>query len=361
MKVLICIRHHLFEQWCAPDWFGPRLQAAFPDLDVLQLPSYDRLSAEIPDADVFVGWSLRPEQFRAAASLRWIHATAAGVGQLLHPDVVASSVLLTNSRNVQGPVVAEHVIALIFALAKRLADALRHQARHEWAQNAMWDTFPRPREVAGATLGLVGFGSIGRETARRALALGMRVLAVREHPQFGAAAGRDLAPPAFTTGADLDALNLTQDNSALRQFGNSAIQVLGFDQLDTVLAQSDFLVLAAPLTPRTERLLDASRLARLRPTAYLINVSRGALIDEPALVAALRDRRLAGAALDVFATEPLPPDSPLLDLPTALVTPHIAALVDGLWERHYDLLVLNLRRFLAGLSLLNLVDKHKGY
>lgn len=347
MKLLICVRHHLFELWCAPDWLGPRLQRDFPELRVLQLPSYDRLDREIADADIYVGWSLRPQQLRAASKLRWIHATAAGVSQLMAPELAASDVLLTNSRTVQGPVVAEHVIAALFALAKRLPSAFQHQARHHWAQKTMWEEQPRPREVAGATLGLVGFGTIARETARRALALGMRVLAVREHPELGTSPGREVAS--------------SGPNSAVPQFGNPAVEILGLDSLDDLLSRSDYVVLTAPETPRTAGLMSAARIARMRPGGCLINVSRGSLLDEPALVAALREGRIAGAALDVFQTEPLPLDSPLWDAPNLLLTPHTAAVVDGLWERHYALIAENLRRFLAGRPLLNLVDKRKGY
>lgn len=332
MKVLICVRHHLFPLWCAPDWLGPRLQREFANIRVLQLSSYERLDQEIADADVYVGWSLRPQQLLSARNLRWIHATAAGVSQLLTPELLARDILLTNSRTVQGPVVAEHVIALVLALAKCLPSALHHQARREWAQTKMWNEHPRPRELAGATLGLVGFGTIGRETARRALALDMRVLAVRQHPERGAG-----------------------------EFANSAVEVLGLDRLDDLLARAEYVVLTAPETPRSAGLIDAGRLARMRADAFLINVSRGSLVDEAAVVAALRAGRIAGAALDVFQTEPLPPDSPLWDAPNLLLTPHTAAVVDGLWERHYELIAENLRRFLAGAPLLNRVDKRLGY
>ena len=351
MKLLICVRHHLFELWCAPDWLGTRLQRDFPDMRVVQLPSYDGLDREIVDAEIFVGWSVRPQQLAAARKLRWIHATAAGVSQLLTPELVARDIVVTNSRTIQGPIVAEHVIAVILALAKGLPSAVRYQERHEWAQKLLWLDPPRLREISGSTLGLVGFGTIARETARRALALGMKVIAVREHPEHGASPGRELA----STDSDSDL------NSAVPQLPDSTVQVLGLDSLDQLLHASDYVVLTAPETPRTTGLIDAARLAQMRPDAFLINVSRGSLLDEAALVDALRSRRIAGASLDVFQTEPLPADSPLWDAPNLLLTPHTAAVVDGLWERHYALIAENVRRFLAGRILLNLVDKKKGY
>jgi phosphoglycerate dehydrogenase-like enzyme len=327
-RKLLLVLHHRFALWQAPRWFSERLQSDFPQFDVVHLSSYDRVPEEIPEAEVFVGWSLRPEQFVTAKKLRWMHSTAAAVHQLLFPEMIASPVVLTNSRDVHGSVVAEHAITLILAMAKRLPSIMRHQARHEWAQGTVWEEHPRPREVAGGTVGLVGFGSIGREVASRARALGMRVLAVREH-------------------ADRRAENVDE--------------VFGPEAIDRMLEQADYVVLAAPLTEQTHHIINTERIAHMKPDAYLINVSRGPLVDEAALVEALRANRIGGAALDVFDREPLPPDSPFWDLPNVLVTPHTAAVTGRLWERHYDLLARNIRRYLAGEPLLNVVDKQKGY
>ena len=274
-------------------------------------------------------WSLRPEQLRAARKLRWIHSPAAAVHALMIPEIVAGDVVVTNARDVHGPVVAEHVIALVLALAKRLPSAFRYQQQSLWAQGQIWRESPHPREIAGATLGLVGLGSIGLETAKRAAGLGMKVIAVREH------ADQATEP--------------------------SVVKVFGPNELDQMLQASDYVVLAAPLTPRTRALINHERLRQMKPDAYLINVSRGALLDQAALLDALRQHRIAGAALDVFEQEPLPPDSPLWRTENMVITPHTAALTDKLWERHYTLLSENLRRFLAGAPLLNVVDKKRGY
>ena len=325
MKLLIAV-YHPFELWQAPDWFEQRLGRDFPELKIVRLPNYERVSEEIPDSDIFLGWSLRPEQFTKAKKLRWIHSTAAAVHQLMNPELAASDVLVTNAREVHGQVVAEHAIALIFALAKRLPDALRHQERREWAQTEMWKQ--GIGEVTGSTLGLIGMGTIGRETAKRARALGMRVLTVREHPEKGSEA---------------------------------AEQVVGFQDLDSVLAQSDFVVLAAPLTVKTQHLMNRARLAAMKHSAFLINVSRGPLIDDAALITALRQKQIAGAALDVFAEEPLPSDSPYWVLENCLITPHTAAVTDKLWERHYALFTENLRHFLAHEPLKGTVNKRLGY
>jgi phosphoglycerate dehydrogenase-like enzyme len=171
-------------------------------------------------------------------------------------------------------------------------------------------------------------GSIGREFTKRAKALGMKVLAVREDPKKGLG------------GADA---------------------VYGSTQLDEVLPQADYVLLCAPVTPATTGLMDQARLARMKPEAYLLNVSRGPLIDEPALLRALQQRTIAGAALDVFVEEPLPPESPFWDLDNLFITPHTAAVTERLWDRHYELIRENLERFLQRRPLLHEVNKKGGY
>lgn len=327
MKILICHHHH-FELWCAPPWIGKRLAEDFSGITVVQLPSYDRFSQEIPDTDVLIGWAIRPEQFATASKLKWIHSPAAAVHQLMFPELIKSNVIVTNSGDVHGPVVAEHALALVLALAKRLPQAIHYQQKKHWAQETLWQEQPRPREIAEATALVIGMGSIGREFASRAKSLGMKVLAVREHPAKGPA------------GADA---------------------VYGPAQLDELLPQADYVLLCTPVTPVTVGLLNAARLARMKAESYLINVGRGPLVDEIALIQALRERRIAGAALDVFTEEPLPPNSAFWSLENVLITPHTAAVTERLWERHYRLISENLTRFLQGKPLLNLIDKRHGY
>src|SRR5271170_3842988 len=161
LKLLIFV-HHPFDQWNAPAWFATRLQEQFPQVKVVQLPDYKRVDKEIVDAEIVMAWSIRPQQVGAAKRLRWIHSPAAAVNQLMFPELIDSDIILTNAREVHGPVVAEHVIALIFALAKKIPDSVRLQDKHVWGQQILWDEVPRIREVAGATLALVGLGSIGR-------------------------------------------------------------------------------------------------------------------------------------------------------------------------------------------------------
>lgn len=327
MHIVIAL-HHPFTLWTAPAWLAERLRAEFPGHTFTQTSSYAELPQVVADADVLLAWSLRPEQFASAKKLKWIHSSAAAVHQLMFPELVASDVMVTNARAVHAPVVAEHALALIFALAKRLSQCRDYQAQKVWAQQLLLDQRPTPRELDGATVCLIGLGSIGREFVRRARALGMKIMAIREHPERGP---------------------------------DSADAVYSRAQLSQCLPQADFVVLAAPLTPETRHIIDARALAALRPDSYLINVSRGPLIDDDALVAALRSGRIAGAALDVFAEEPLPPASPYWTLPNVLITPHTAAVTEKLWARHFSLISENLKRFFAGQPLLGLVDKTRGY
>jgi phosphoglycerate dehydrogenase-like enzyme len=327
MKLLISVPHS-FALWTPPPWFAERLKSDFPAIEIVNLADYRRVDEEIVDADIAITWSIRPEQLKAAKQLRWIHSTAAAVHTLMFPELVNSEIVVTNAREVHGGVVAEHVIALIFALAKKIHHAAIFQNKHEWAQMRMWEERPRVREVAGATLGLVGLGSIGRAVAKHAKCLGMRVIAARENPGKG------------TDGADA---------------------VFGPAQVDEVFRQADYVVLAAPTTANTKSIAGAERIAVMKPEACLINVGRGSLVDEAALVVALREKKIGGAALDVFDNEPLPPESPLWDVPNLLITPHTAGLTDRQWERHYHLFSENLRRFLKGEPLLAVVDKRAGY
>lgn len=330
MKLLIVV-HHQFDLWNVPSWFAERLFQEFPQLEITQHDSYDGIEIEddLRDAEIIFTISLKPEQFAEARSLRWVHAPSAAVHQFLFAELVNSSVMLTNSREVHGPVVAEHVMALIFALAKKIPQAAALQRQHIWGQELMWKAGVRPREIAGATLGLIGVGSIGRRVAEMASALGMRVLAVREHVEKGSPSGVEA--------------------------------VFAPEALDDMLKQSDYVVIAAPLVGATHGLIDAARLAVMKTNACLINVGRGPQVDETALAEALTTRHIAGAALDVFEREPLLADSPLWDIENLLITPHNGSITEKLWHRHYELFSDNVRRYLSKQPLRFVVDKQKGY
>lgn len=325
MKLLIAL-YHRFASWTAPDWFSERLQRDFPGLRVVQLPNYQGIDDEIADADIAIAWSLRGEQIARARRLRWIHSTAAAVHALMSSELRASDIVVTNARAVHGPVVAEHALALMFAMAKRLPQAALFQSQKHWAQREIGAL--QTRELRESTVTIVGMGTIGSELARLAKALGMRVIGVRRNPVRG---------------------------------GNSADEVYAFHEINQALAEGDFLVLAAPVTEQTRHMMNAERFRLLKPTAYVINVSRGVLMDENALVTALAEERFAGAALDVTEHEPLLPDSPLWTHEKVFITPHIGGYAQKMWERHYKIYAQNLQRYLAGQPLLWTVDKQAGY
>ena len=327
MKILIAL-HHPFVLWNAPPWLAHRLRQNFPGQQFTQVEGYEGVSESICEAEVAIAWSSRPEQFAQARNLKWVHSPAAAVHQLMFPELAASNVVVTNAREIHGPVVAEHALALVMALAKRLPQAMLLQQKLIWGQQAIWHEKPTTREISGGTVVVIGMGNIGRQFTQHARALGMRVLAIREHPETGA------------EGADA---------------------VFGQDRLDLAFPQADYILLAAPLTPATRNLINEETLKLVKSHCYIINVGRGPLIDDAALVAALRERRIAGAALDVFSEEPLPADSPYWRLENVLITPHTAAVTEKLWDRHYQLISENLRRYLAGQPLLAMVDKQRGY
>ena len=288
----------------------------------------DELPAALPGADALLAWySVSTAVAGAwprdpAQAPRWVHVNGSGVDPFLFPGVVGDpDVVLTNARGVYDRAIAEYVLGFVLAMAKDLPGMIEHQRRKEWR--------PRDSESIGGRTALVwGTGPIGRATARMLRAVGMRV--------YGA--GRR----AIVEDAD---------------FGT----VHGPDTLPSALAEADYVVLVAPLTARTRGMVDARTLAAMKPGARLINVGRGALVDEDALIDALAGGRLLGAALDVFATEPLPPGSPLWTMPGVLVSPHTAGEVQGWRTVLAELYADNLRRYLAGEPLRNVVDKERGY
>ena len=288
----------------------------------------------VADAEVYCGWGIRRDVFLAARRLRWFHSGAAGARNSLFREMRDSDVVFTNSAGMYADSLADHALAGILYFARGLDVAVRAQRRREWVQAALnspqspLHARPPAGEVAGASLGVIGYGGIGSALGRRAHALGMRVQAIRRRP----------APPP----PELDRLE-------------------GPDFLPTLLESSDYVALAAPETPDTEGLIGVAELARMRPGAVLINLARGTLVDEPALVRALETRRLRGAMLDVFDTEPLPADHPLWRLENVLVTPHVGGTSARFWERETGLIVRNIARYQRGEPLENQVDKAHGY
>jgi phosphoglycerate dehydrogenase-like enzyme len=257
-----------------------------------------------------------------APGVRWVHLRSAGIEGSSFPALADQGVVLTNGRGVFSQSLAEFVLAAVFHFAKGLRRLSRQQDERRWEAFA-------PSMVSGRTMGIVGYGDIGRATAEKALALGMRVVALRR--------------------------NVPTEPDPLVD------AVLPPSRLHALLAQSDFVVVATPLTDETRGLIDAAAFAAMRRSAVLVNVGRGAVVDELALVAALQQGTIAGAALDVFETEPLPAESPLWRLDNVLLSPHSADQVTGWLESATSCFLENLRRFRAGEPLANVVHPRRGY
>lgn len=326
-KLTICVWHP-FTEWRPQPAMARAIRTRWPQMRVVHLPDYTRLAEELPDTDIFIGYSLRPRQLQDAKRLKWIHSTAAGVAQLMYPELRDSGVVVTNPRGIFSAPMAEHAIGLMLALARNFPDSVRQQDRAQWAQQALWDLPQHLTELNGRLLLIVGFGSVGKELARRAKAFNMRVWGVSRSGKGDTALAERIFPVA---------------------------------ELAAALPQADFVVIAAPETPETRRLIGAEEIAQMKPGARLINVARGSLLDEAALLRALEGGKLGGAAIDVAASEPLPPESPLWKAPNLLITPHTSAISDRLWERETSLLMEQLDRWFDGRELLNRVDFSRGY
>jgi phosphoglycerate dehydrogenase-like enzyme len=269
--------------------------------------------------------------------LRWVHSATAGVERVLVPVALQRGLTITNARGVFSRPIAEYVMLMILAVSRRLPQLLELQRERTWQPlNAV--------ELRDVTVGIVGLGSIGRATAALATAFGCRVLATRRQ----AGAGISVDP-------------LLDDPAEQPPVQPRVDHVWPPEDLPELLAQSDFVVLALPLTQETRSLMDASMLARMKPGAWLINVARGALVDERALIHALREGPLGGAVLDAFTDEPLQRDSPFYDLPNVIVTPHTSWSSGRVLERSISLFCANLRRYAAGEALQNVVEPGLGY
>jgi phosphoglycerate dehydrogenase-like enzyme len=290
----------------------------------------DGFARALPDADVVVAQDLSDAQLARAGRLRWLSSVAAGLDEIVTPALLARDVVVTNASGVHGPNIAEHVLAMMLMFTRGLPKLLRAQLARRWERN-LSSRSDGPGELTGKTLLIVGLGRIGEAIAARARPFGVRLLAVKKDP----AARHDA-----TVAVD---------------------ELLPMSALDEALGRADHVCVTVPLTPETRRLIDARRIARLRPGAFIYNVSRGAVIDEAALVDALRAGRLAGAGLDVFEQEPLPATSPLWDLENVIVTPHVSGVTPLYYQRTAALFAENLERFLADRPLKNRFDPTRGY
>lgn len=304
------------------------IRAELPGVEIVSVENEADLPAALADAEAFVGWTFPATCFAGAKRLRWIHTANAGVEANLFPEMVASDVLLTNAAGLHSVSIPEHVLGLMLALARNFHEAMRIQARASWERFGVIAYGGGIKELDGSNLAILGAGAIGAALARLGAALNMNVRVMRRRP--------DKPVP-------------------------GAEAVVGPEKKLELLAWADFVVLATPLTPETDDMIDREALAAMRSSAYLINIARGEVVDDDALVDALRRGAIAGAGLDTFREEPLPSSSPYWTLPNCIVTPHISGYTPKYFERTLELFRDNLRRYVAGERLRNVVDKRLGY
>ena len=317
-----------------------RIRAAAPGARIVTVSVEGLADGPLDDVEVMLrGWITSDAFDRILARaprLSWVHSATSGVERALTPSALERGVVVTNARGVFSRPIAEYVVMMILAVSRRLPQLLELQRERTWQPL-------EGTELRDVTVGIVGLGSIGRAVGALAPAFGCRVVAVRRR-------------------ADAGMESTAVDDEDGRSLGEIMLdRVGGPETLPELLAESDFIVLAAPLTPETEDMINAETLALVKPGAWLINVARGRLIDERALIRALRDGQLGGAVLDMFRDEPLPPMSSFYDLPNVIVTPHTAWSSGRVLDRSVELFCDNLRRFATGEPLLNVVDPSAGY
>jgi phosphoglycerate dehydrogenase-like enzyme len=323
-----------------PERFGKIVQAAGP-MQVVNASRTEDALTEIANADAFFG-KLTPELLAASTRLRWVQSPTASLEHYLFPQLVEHPLVLTNMRGLYSDVIAEHVLGMMFCFTRNLNTYIRQQMASRWEpmggehQRQSFATGPgvlsaidRAHQSLGdLTAGIVGLGHIGREIARRLASFGTRVLAVDPYATDTAEGVSEIWPTA---------------------------------RLHDLLAASDFVIIAAPHTPQTEQMFRREQFQAMQTHAVLINIGRGAIVHLDDLVAALAAGEIAGAGLDVFEVEPLPDEHPLWKFPNVILTPHVAGQSSRIAERHLGVVVENLRRFVAGELLLNVVDKHRWF
>jgi len=296
--------------------------AAGGDYEVVVSP-LERMSEEIVDAEIFMGYH-KPDVFQQAPNLKWIQSSAAGMDAMLDEPLIARNLLISNASGVHGPQVCELAWSLTLAVARGHFAFGEYQREHRWEPTA----WPTHRDMEGGVAGIIGLGGIGLRYAKVAAAFGMTVKGVDLYP-------REM--PAYVD------------------------SVAGMDQLDELVAEADVVMVSCPYTEETHHLINADRLGKMKSTAILVNIARGEIVEEAALIECLKSDGIFGAGLDVTSTEPLPVESPLWETPRLIITPHIAGLTGQRMQRLAEFFSANLTRYRAGEPLRNVIDSAKGY
>ena len=297
------------------------IRAVAPDSTIISC-ELQNAAEHIADTDILLTWGAMDIRslYLSAPKLKWVHALSAGIENLIFPEIKSSTTLLTNSKGIHGIPISEHVLAMMLSFTRGINMFIRQQIGKQWKRVPV-------EEIHDKTIGIVGLGSIGREIAKKAKGMGMQVVASKQ---------------TITTEIFVDKLYTP-------------------DQLHELLAISDFVVIALPLLEETKDLITLKEFAAMNPSAYFINVARGAVVKQDDLVTALQQGLIKGAGLDVFDHEPLSETSPLWDMPNVIITPHLAALSPNYMDRAIKLFADNLSRFIQHKEMLNIIDKNKGY
>jgi phosphoglycerate dehydrogenase-like enzyme len=316
------------------------IRAAAPDAELVDRAcrTPDDVRELVAGCDAMLGFIMPTDLGAHAPQLKWVQLLSAGADHAMGAFTPASFQMTTAS-GIHATPIAEYTLASMLVYAHRFHQMLRAQLKHEWLRSGFPGTI---EELRGKTFGVIGYGSIGRESARLAKAFGMRVLALKRDP----ANRRD-------NGWSPEGLGDPEGVIPEKFFGP--------DQRIEILRESDYLTVTLPGTPHTKKFIGAREIAAMRPGAYLVNIGRGEVIDEAALIEALKAGKIGGAGLDVFEKEPLPKESPIWDLANVILTPHMSGANRGYMDKACALFADNIRRFVAGKPLLNLVDRHLGY
>ncbi len=311
-----------------PNEYVKKISGVSSSVIVRQSRDKKELMGIIGDADILFAGAFSPEIFRVAKRLKWVQTHLVGVDRFLFADVVESDVVITNAAGVNSIPVAEQVIGMMLCLSRRLQVFIRNQTMRKWKSGDS-ELMAQLSELSGKTAGIIGLGRIGVEIAKRVKCLGMRVVATRRNP----------------SAERLDFVD----------------EMVPLQDLKQLLKKADFVIAQVPLTSESKGMFGEDEFRSMKKTGYFVNASRGGIVKEDKLVLALREGWIAGAALDAFAVEPLPKESPLWTMENVIITPHVGGLTPFYFERLTDLFCKNLKRFEQGEPLLNVVDKTRGY
>ena len=311
-----------------PETCVQKIKAVSPNLKIQQSHDGRELANLIKQADILFAGYFSREMFGSASRLKWIQTHFAGVERFLYPEVVNSQVIITNAGGVSSIPISEQVMGMMLCLSRKLHIFIDNQPECKWRTSEL-ELLPQLEELAGKTVGIVGLGRIGAEIAKKAKCFGMKVIATKR--------------------------------KASTQAPSHVDKLVAVENLNELLADSDYVVLQLPLTDETREMFGEQQFRSMKRTAYLINTGRGEVVKEDALIKALKEGTIAGAALDTFAIEPLPKDSALWGMKNVIITPHVAGFTPNYLDRLTDLFCENLKRFIRNEKLINVVDKTLGY